>query len=157
MTELAVKDDENLVDSNPRDKALFIVMSLQKNPTAGKTKYYFAIYFKAFGYLAASFFNLNQEMIKENFDRETIRGFEELIIQKAKRWSIATQVFMYCVPLPGWLFIPFIKFPAAYDNGVVDMATNFSYRFLFARNKLKKIGVDPISLLIKELDIREKK
>lgn len=156
MTDLILQKDENLIDSNPRDKALLKIMELQKDPAAIKTKYYSSIYQKAFIHLAGSFFNINPGLIKANFDRETIRGLEELIIQKAKKWSFITQFFMYGVPLAGWLFVSFIKHPVYYDDGSTDMATNFSYRFLLVRKKLKKNGVDPVSLLIKEWKIREK-
>lgn len=151
MTDLVLKKDENLIDSNPRDKALLIIMKLQKDPGAIKTKYYFSIYRDTFGRLAGSFFQLNLELVQGNFDSETIRGLEKLIIQKAKKWSLATKILMYGIPLVGWLFIPFVKRP---EEGRV--IASLSYRFLYSKKKLKKIGVDPMSLLIKAWGIRDK-
>ena len=159
MTDLSGIDliaEDKLVGSNPRDLALLKIMALQKDPASTGVKYHFSIYKKAFVYLAGSFFNLSPDLIKANFNRETINGLEELIMHKARKWSIATQIFMYCTPLIGWVFIPFIKNPVYYSNDTNDMATHYSYRFLLARKKLKKIGVDPISLLVKDLSIQEK-
>lgn len=143
--------EENLIGPNPRDLALLKVMELQKDPASIKNNNLCLIYLKTFEELAENFFGLNQRLVRTNFDQKTIKGLEELIIQKAKKWSFATQVFMYCVPLLGWIAIPIIKYPV-----IRDMECHLSYRFLHVRKKLKKRGIDPMGLLIENWGIAKK-